>query len=158
MTVLRRVDGGEPGALAALVDEAAGALLAVAVHAAEAVQSRVSAPQLRALRIVAEHASLNLGGLADELGVLPSSATRLCDRLVAAGLLRREVSETNRREITLTLRPAGERLLARLQETRRAELAAVIARMAPGAAADLVRGLEEFTRAAQPGEAQEQRA
>ncbi len=144
--------------LAAAVDAAAVALLAAVVRPVEAVQARVSATQLRALRVVAEHGSLNLGGLADVLGVIPSSASRLCDRLVAAGLLRRELSEHNRREVTLTLQPAGRALLARLQAARQAELAAVLVRMSPEAAAALVHGLEEFARAAGPLQEGRQRA
>ena len=43
--------------------------------------------------------------------MLLSSASRLCDRLVAAGMLEREPGRYDRREISLHLTPAATRLL-----------------------------------------------
>jgi DNA-binding MarR family transcriptional regulator len=140
---------GDLTELAAAIEAAAWPLNAIWARAPEIVQSRVSAPQARALRAIDQHGPLNLNRLADELGVMPSSASRLCDRLVAAGLINRAFSETSRREITLTLRPAGSQLLAALQAARRAEIAAVLGGMSPAGVHALLYGLREFA-AAQP--------
>lgn len=135
--------------LVAVIEVAAGGLTAVWAHAEEAEQALVSMPQLRALDVIGRVGTLNLNGLASELGTIASSASRLVDRLVAAGFVSREQSRATRREITLTLRPAGTALLGRLQQARRAEIAAVVATMTPAAARALARGLEAFAQAAE---------
>jgi DNA-binding MarR family transcriptional regulator len=94
--------------------------------------------------VVGHHGSLNLNQLADQLGVIPSSASRLCDRLVAAGLLDRRVSERNRREVVLTLRTAGQRLLEAVEHDRRDALGDVLNGMRPGGRKALLSGLEAF--------------
>jgi DNA-binding MarR family transcriptional regulator len=143
---------GELAELTAAIEAAAWPLNAIWARAPEIVQARVSAPQVRALRAIDQHGPLNLNQLADKLGVLPSSASRLCDRLVAAGLIAREFSVNSRREITLTLHPAGSQLLAALQAARRTEIAAVLNGMTPTGARALLRGLREFAAAAHTAE------
>jgi DNA-binding MarR family transcriptional regulator len=80
--------------------------------------------------------------------VVPSSASRLCDRLEAIGLLRRVPDPRDRREVRLLLTPPARRLLDELRERRRAALAAVLDRMTPAARQDLVRALAAFDAAA----------
>lgn len=135
--------------LAEAIEAAAGPLVAVWAHAAETEQSMVSHPQLRALTAIDRHGALNLNGLAAELGTIASSASRLVDRLVAAGLVERELSEATRREVTVTLRPAGRQLLERLQQVRRAEITSILGVMTPAAARALAHGMREFAAAAQ---------
>jgi DNA-binding MarR family transcriptional regulator len=79
-----------------------------------------------------------------------SSASRLCDRLVAAGLIDREPSRADRREIALTLTPHGVGLLANLRAERRRRLAAVLAGMSETSRTALLRGLREFALVADP--------
>jgi DNA-binding MarR family transcriptional regulator len=88
--------------------------------------------------------------------VVPSSASRLCDRLEATGLLRRETDPRDRREVRLTLTPAARRLLDDLRERRRTALADVLDRMAPAERLDLVRALSAFGRAARAGDGGDQ--
>jgi DNA-binding MarR family transcriptional regulator len=111
-------------------------------------QAQASPPQLRALLVVGDHGSLNLNQLAEELGVIPSSASRLCDRLVAAGLLDRRVSEQNRREVVLTLRGEGQRLLETVEHHRHDALADVLNGMRPVGRKALLSGLEAFAEVA----------
>ncbi|MGY0234244.1 MarR family winged helix-turn-helix transcriptional regulator [Longispora urticae] len=101
----------------------------------------VSASQLRALTVVERHNQINLTGLAEELGVIPSSASRLCDRLHAAGLLDRDLSPVTRREIVLRLTPDGTDLLVRLRSRRITALAEVLEAMEPSAQHALTEGL-----------------
>jgi DNA-binding MarR family transcriptional regulator len=129
---------------AAAVDTAAEALLSVWDAARESAASHVSGSQLRALLVVEALDGVNLRGLAARLGVILSSASRLCDRLVAAGVLEREPGRTDRREIALHLTPAGRKLLAQLRTDRRRRLAAVLEGMSPAGRQALVRGLSEF--------------
>jgi DNA-binding MarR family transcriptional regulator len=138
--------------LSAAVDTEAQALIAIFQRARELAQTRLSASQLQALLVVAADEGLNLRALAGGLGVILSSASRLCDRLVAAGMVDREPSPVDRREVCLRLTTAGRALLADLEEDRRRGIEEVLAAMAPAARAALLRGLREFGRAARRGE------
>ena len=134
--------------LAAAVDDAAPALLAAWDAARDRVTPRVSGPQLNALLVVERAEGINLRGLAGRLDMILSSASRLCDRLVASGLVERAPGRSDRREIALYLTPSSRRLLGDLRATRRAILAEVLDRMSPAGRAALVRGLADFSAAA----------
>lgn len=140
-------DGPDP-MRAAAVDDAAQALLAAWNAAREEATPRLSWPQLTALLVVERAEGINLRGLAGELKMLLSSASRLCDRLVASGMVERVPGRVDRREIALYLTPSSRQLLEDLRRTRRAMLAAVLERMTPAGRAALLRGLTEFAAAA----------
>lgn len=142
------VDVGDQAALAAAVEAATRALVITLGRAEEEVLPRVSVSQLRALLIISRQAPANLNQLADELGAIPSSASRLCDRLVAAGLITRRTGSVDRREVELRVSAEGQRLVDHLRETRVSELAAVLATMSPDGQRALLAGLREFQRAA----------
>jgi len=129
---------------AAAIDTAAEALLSVWDAAREGAADRVSGSQLRAMLVVEEFDGINLRGLAGSLGMILSSASRLCDRLVAAGMVERFPGRTDRREIALHLTPVGRRLLEDLRAERRRRLAEVLSRMSPAARHALLRGLTDF--------------
>ncbi|GAA1865211.1 MarR family winged helix-turn-helix transcriptional regulator [Asanoa iriomotensis] len=115
--------------------------------AREGAADRVSGSQLRAMLVVEEFDGINLRGLAGSLGMILSSASRLCDRLVAAGMLERFPGRTDRREISLHLTGTGRRLLDELRAERRRRLREVLLRMTPAARQALLRGLAEFSEA-----------
>ena len=129
---------------AAAVDSAADALLSVWDAAREGAADRVSGSQLRAMLVVEQFDGINLRGLASSLGMILSSASRLCDRLVAAGMIERFPGRTDRREIALHLTRTGERLLDELRAERRRRLSEVLGQMSPVAREALIRGLSEF--------------
>lgn len=133
---------------AAAVDDAAATLLSIWDEARELAGTRVSGSQLAALLVVEADEGVNLRGLAGRLRMILSSASRLCDRLVAAGLLEREPGRTDRREIALYLTPVGRSLLAELRRVRRERLAEIMSRMPPAGRAALLRGLAAFAAAA----------
>ena len=137
-----------PADLVTAVAAAARPLVLVWGRADGIGQAQASPPQLRALLVVGHHDSLNLNQLAEELGGIPSSASRLCDRLVAAGLLDRRVSEQNRREVVLTLRAEGQRLLETIEHHRHEALAGVLNGMRPVGRKALLSGLEAFAEVA----------
>ncbi|MGY1708746.1 MarR family winged helix-turn-helix transcriptional regulator [Geodermatophilus sp. SYSU D00758] len=105
--------------------------MAISVRAAEEVGD-VSAVQLRALTVLREDPGANLGRLAQGLGVTVSTASRLVDRLVAAGLADRRTSEQTRREISLRLTDEGEATLARYDRSRLQQLRSCLDRVPPG--------------------------
>ncbi|MDT0529942.1 MarR family transcriptional regulator [Micromonospora sp. DSM 115977] len=134
--------------MAVELDAVADALLTVWEAARERTTSRVSGAQLRAIMLVEQHEGINLRRLATGLDMLLSSASRLCDRLVAAGMLEREPGRFDRREISLHLTPESRRLLAELRDDRRQQLAAILADMTAEGRQALLRGMREFDEAA----------
>jgi DNA-binding MarR family transcriptional regulator len=142
-------DGPDP-TRAAAVDDAAPALLAVWDAARQRATPLLSGPQLNALLVVEHQEGINLRGLAAQLRMILSSASRLCDRLVASGMVERVPGRADRREIALFLTPSSRQLLQDLRATRRELLTDVLERMTPAGRAALLRGLTEFAAAADP--------
>lgn len=122
-------------------------LVAVASRSIAAVDDTVTLPQFRAL-VVLDHADRTVGELAHELRVQPSTATRLCDRLVAKRLVTRATDPDNRREVTITLSPAGRRLVHGATARRRAEIAGIMERVPNRQRSAIVRALHAFRAAA----------
>jgi DNA-binding MarR family transcriptional regulator len=138
--------------VAAEVESTVESLVTVLETARMAQSPAVPPTQLRVLTIIAGNRHTNMNRLAEALGVVPSSASRLCDRLEATGLLRRVPDPRDRREVRLTLTPAARRMLDELRDRRRTALAEVLERMAPGARQELVHALAAFGAAAAGGD------
>lgn len=136
-----------PPNLAAAIDAAAEALVGVLDSAARHSVS-VSPTQLRALSLIMTHPDTNVNRLAELLDVVPSSASRLCDRLEAVGLLRRVADPRDRREVRLVPTAAGEALLRELTERRHQAVQAVLDRMPNRVQHELLLALLAFTQAA----------
>ena len=134
--------------LADSVLEHAPALVMLWDRAEDWAVPRIPPSQVRVLTVLERSGPVNLTTLARELGAIPSSASRLCDRLEASGLLTREVSVGSRREITLSVSKEGHRRLAAFATTRRADFAQVLAMMTPDAQDSLADGLRQFSDAA----------
>ncbi|MEU4772109.1 MarR family transcriptional regulator [Micromonospora sp. NPDC023644] len=137
-----------PPNLAAAVGAAAEALVGVLDSAVSRHQMAVSPTQLRVLSLISGRPETNVNGLAELLDVVPSSASRLCDRLEAIGLLRRVPDPRDRREVRLLPTPAAETLLRELQERRHRAVQAVLDRMPGRAQHELLLALVAFERAA----------
>ncbi len=135
--------------VAAAVESAVESMLAVLDSARLAQTPTVPPAQLRVLTIISRSEHSNMSRLADALDVVPSSASRLCDRLEATGLLRRVPDPRDRREVRLMLTPAARRMLDDLRQRRRQALEKVLERMTPGGREDLVRALAAFDSAAE---------
>jgi len=136
---------------ATAVETTAEALVGVLESARLAQSPNIPPAQLRVLTIIAASRHTNMSRLAEALDVVPSSASRLCDRLEATGLLRREPDPRDRREVRLLLTRQARRLLDELRERRRQAVAGVLERMTPAARQELVRALGAFADAAGPG-------
>ncbi|GGQ64985.1 MarR family winged helix-turn-helix transcriptional regulator [Streptomyces asoensis] len=113
-----------------------------------ATTAPVSASQLRVLLVLEHHEGVNLRTLTDALSSTPSSASRLCDRLQAAGFVERTVSPVDRREVRLHLSGHGRAFLADLRARREGVLQAVLEQMPAAGRAALLQGLEAFCAAA----------
>lgn len=119
-------------------------LLEACERAVEELGTAVPPAQLRALLIIDQTGSLNLSGLAGTLGATPSAASRLCDRMEAAGLLTRDRPAASRREIVLRLTESGRRLAEWVRRTRRAALMTVLESMTEDGRDALALGLREL--------------
>lgn len=82
-------------------------LVAVSARSLSAVEDRVTLPQFRMLVVLSTRGATKLVALADLLHVAPSTAMRMVDRLIAAGLADRQVNPDNRRETLLRLTAEG---------------------------------------------------
>jgi DNA-binding MarR family transcriptional regulator len=108
---------------------ASRALVAVAARSLAAVDSEVTLPQYRALVVLATRGPSRVGDLAESLGVHPSTATRLCDRLVDRKLVRRMTDRTNRRETDVSLSVKGRAIVDRVSTIRRDEISRIVERI-----------------------------
>jgi DNA-binding MarR family transcriptional regulator len=112
--------------------------------AIEELGGTVPANQLRALLIINDSGALPPGRLAAALGISPPGASRLSDRMVAAGLLRCELAAGTRPEITLAATTAGQRLAGWIGGRRRAVLSRELGSMSADGRRALARGLGEL--------------
>jgi DNA-binding MarR family transcriptional regulator len=138
----RSVDAAES------IEAAADALAAVLDPARGGHALRVSPTQLRVLTWLRSHPETNVNGLAESLGVGPSSASRLCDRLEALGLARRVADPRDRREVRVQVTSEAEQLLTQISHNRQRALDEVLARMPEVSRQELVRSLTAFQEAA----------
>jgi DNA-binding MarR family transcriptional regulator len=127
-----------------------GALLAVArmamdasVRAADDLGG-LSPVQLRALTALLHAGGTNLVGLAEDMGVTVSTASRLVDRLIAAEWVHRGPSPHNGREVSLTLTEAGSVILRRFDDQRLLRLRTYLAQVAPERQGVVVAALAEL--------------
>jgi DNA-binding MarR family transcriptional regulator len=119
-------------------------LIEASERAVEELGLSVPPAQIRALLIIDRAGSLNLSRLAEALGASPSSASRLCDRIQAAGLLARDRAPASRREIVLFPTESGRRLADWVRGRRRAALGNVLQAMTPDGRDALAQGLREL--------------
>ncbi len=87
--------------------------------------------------------------LGDDLNLLPSTASRLSDRLAEAGWITRRVSPLNRRATVLELTAGGRALLRELLALRKNALKSVVGQMSGDDRAALLQGARAFTTARQ---------
>jgi len=122
-------------------------LVSLSARSIAAVDETITIAQFRVLVVLETRGPLNLAALAESLGVQPSTATRMVDRLVHAGLTSRQVSAQSRRELTVKLTERGALVVREVTQRRRAEIGAVVAKMPVSHRSGLVRALAAFTTA-----------
>jgi len=130
---------------------ASRALVAVA---ARSVPGDVTLPQFRALVVLATRGSQPSSALAAELGIVPSSVTRLCDRLERKELIVREAVAGDRRQVQVRITDGGRSLVDTVTEARRLAIVDLVEAIPTKRRAALTEALNELGRAA--GETPEQ--
>ncbi len=123
-------------------------LVGVSARSLSEVEGAVTVTQFRTLVVLDSRGETNLSGLAERLGVNSSTALRMIDRLLVAGLVTRRDNPDTRREVLLGLSPEGRSLVRRVTRRRRAELARVVAAMPADRRSELLAALRAFAEAA----------
>jgi len=122
-------------------------LVAVSARSLAAVEDRVTLPQFRLLVVLYTQGAAKLVLLAERLGVSPSTAMRMVDRLIVIGLADRQTNPGNRRETLLRLTDEGGRIVEVVMAKRHEEISSIVERLAPDQRAALIAALNAFTEA-----------
>jgi DNA-binding MarR family transcriptional regulator len=127
---------------------ASRALVAITSRSLSAVNSDVTLAQFRSLVVLATAGPQTVSALADRLAVHASTMTRMCNRLVARGLVVRAPSAIDRREVVIALTSMGTSVVENVMAARRKELDAVMRRMGDDDRLAVVVALDKFAQAA----------
>src|SRR5271155_5487858 len=114
---------GHIGARADAVDAvltASRALVAVATKSLGAAAEETTIAQYRTLVVLASRGPQRMVDVAAALGVAPSTAGRMCDRLVRKGLIRRYRARADRRSVLVSVPAAGRLVVDQATARRRA--------------------------------------
>ncbi|MFE3653022.1 MarR family winged helix-turn-helix transcriptional regulator [Streptomyces sp. NPDC057579] len=123
-------------------------LIAVSARALASIDDAMTLPQLRALVVLESCEPLKLVAMAATLGVNPSTAMRMVDKLEAVGLVDRRTNPDNRREVVLRLTAAGRDVVEQVLAHRRAEIRTLVGRLPAEQRAGLVPALRSLIQAA----------
>lgn len=129
-------------------------LVAVAARSVAGAGADVTLPQYRVLVVLAASGPRRIAELSAELDVVPSTGTRMCDRLAGKGLIRRERMESDRRGVVVAITDQGLTLVREVTRRRRADLARILRRVDAAERPAIVHALTALSTAA--GEVPEQ--
>lgn len=123
-------------------------LVGVSARSLAEIEDTVTVPQFRTLVVLDNHGEINLNRLAELLDVNSSTAMRMIDRLLGAGLVTRRDNPANRREVILALTPQGRRVVRRVTARRRTAITRIVRAMPNTQRATLITALHAFADAA----------
>jgi DNA-binding MarR family transcriptional regulator len=137
-------------------------LVAVATRSLGAAAEDTTIAQYRALVVLASRGPQRMVDLAGALDVTPSTAGRMCDRLLRKGLIRRHRARADRREVQVSITAAGRAVVDTATARRRALLAEILGKLPAAQQSAVADALRAFAAAAGeipdsqwPAEAQE---
>ncbi len=129
-------------------------LVAIAAGSLADAGEQVTFTQYRSLVVLASPGPRSVAALAEAVAVTPPTASRLCERPVRKGLLRRRTDRHDRRQVRLALTEAGRDLIDTVTERRRQEIADLLASVPAEVQRSTVAALRQLTAGA--GEVPEQ--
>ncbi len=129
-------------------------LVAIAARSLADAGEDVTLTQYRSLVVLASRGPQTVAELADLLAVTPPTASRLCDRLVKKGLIRRRAGRHDRRQVHIALTETGRELIDAVTVRRRREIAELLASIPPETQRSVVAALTHLAEVA--GEVPEQ--
>lgn len=127
---------------------ASRSLIAVATRSLGAAADETSIAQYRTLVVLASRGPQRLVDVAEALDVAPSTAGRMCDRLVRKGLVRRHRARADRRAVLVSVTAAGRQAVDQATARRRELIADVLRRLPADRQRDVARSLAAFADAA----------
>ena len=123
-------------------------LVGVSARSLAEVEETVTVTQFRTLVVLDSRGEINLNSLAEALDVNSSTALRMIDRLLVAGLVTRRENPNNRREVLLGLSAEGARIVDIVTKSRRSEIARIVTAMPNERRSELIAALHAFADAA----------
>src|SRR5690606_6821472 len=135
--------------LAAAFVTASRALIGIAIRSVQAAPVEVTVPQHRVLVLLASKGTQSVGTIAQQLGVNPSNATRVCDRLQRLGLIVRSRSARDGRAVEVSITADGQSLVETVNAHRVAEVSRLLQDMPPDLRPAALTAMREFSRAAE---------
>jgi DNA-binding MarR family transcriptional regulator len=136
---------------AAVVDAvltASRSLVAVATKSLGAAAEEITIAQYRTLVVLASHGPQRQVDLAGALGVAPSTAGRMCDRLVRKGVIRRHRARADRRAVLVSITSAGRAVVDDATGRRRTLITEILTKLSPAEQAGVAAALAAFAAAA----------
>jgi DNA-binding MarR family transcriptional regulator len=116
----------EQEAVVDAVLNASRVLVAIAARSLADAGEEVTLTQYRSLVVLASRGPQGVAALAEAVAVTPATASRMCDRLVRKGLVRRRGDRHDRRQVRLALTDSGRQLVDTVSARRRLEIAALL--------------------------------
>ncbi|MBW4040982.1 MAG: MarR family transcriptional regulator [Acidobacteria bacterium] len=113
------------------VIRASRALLGIVAMSMQSALEQVTLPQFRVLVLLVTLGPQRSGALGDRLDVVPSTITRVVDRLVKGGWAERTLGPEDRREVTVAATPAAHLLVREVTTERRRRFDRVLSAMQP---------------------------
>src|SRR6201994_4365323 len=101
-------------------------LVAMAARSLADAGEEVTLTQYRSLVVLASRGPQGVASLAQALAVTAPTASRLVERLVRKGLVRRRADRQDRRQVRIGLTEAGRDLVRLVTERRREEIAVLL--------------------------------
>jgi DNA-binding MarR family transcriptional regulator len=154
MHVTRIATGVEQDRMVDAVLSASRALVAIAARSLADAGEEVTLTQYRSLVVLASRGPQGVASLAEAVAVTPPTASRLVERLVKKGLVRRRTDRHDRRQVRIALTESGRHLIDAVSARRRQEIATLLDAVAPETQRSVVAALSQLAEAA--GEVPEQ--
>ncbi len=102
------------------------AMVGLAGRSLSGLPAEVTLPQFRAMVVLASRGPQRVLDISQELGVNPSTGTRMCERLAGKGLLARERDDDDRRQLRVSLTETGRKVVDEVTRRRREELRRIV--------------------------------
>jgi DNA-binding MarR family transcriptional regulator len=127
---------------------ASRSMVAIATKSLGTAAEETTIAQYRALVVLGSRGPRRIAGLAEALDVAPSTAGRMCDRLVRKGLVRRHRARGDRRVVLVSVSPAGRQVVDDATGRRRELIADILGRLPASGQRAVAQALRVFADAA----------
>ena len=127
---------------------ASRSLIGVATRSLGAAAEETTIAQYRTLVVLASRGPQRMMDLAAALEVAPSTAGRMCDRLVRKGLIRRHRARADRRAVLVSVTAGGRLVVDQATARRRALIEDILAKLPAGTQRAVAEALRAFADAA----------